>query len=201
MNANDLNNLNDILGSPPEGAVQSSRRRLTGWFEATAPLIYWHGIESPLGSLYIASTEQGLCALDFGMGEEVFLNTLDPLARTEQASKPLLAITAQLREYFDGQRTAFDIRIDLKRLTAFQRHVLAATSGIPTGAMWTYKRVAETIGKPKASRAVGQALGRNPIPIVIPCHRVIASDGKLGGYSGGGGLTSKKHLLRLEGAL
>jgi methylated-DNA-[protein]-cysteine S-methyltransferase len=79
--------------------------------------------------------------------------------------------------------------------------VLQTARRIPMGSVWTYGQVARTIGQPKASRAVGQALGRNPIPIVIPCHRVVAADGGLGGYSGGGGLESKRLLLRLEGAL
>ena len=79
--------------------------------------------------------------------------------------------------------------------------MLQTARNIPQGTLWTYGQVAQAIGKPKASRAVGQALGRNPVPIVIPCHRVIASDGSLGGYSGGGGLESKRFLLGLEGAL
>jgi methylated-DNA-[protein]-cysteine S-methyltransferase len=79
--------------------------------------------------------------------------------------------------------------------------VLQAVRTIPAGTVWTYGQMARAIGKPQASRAVGQALGRNPVPVVVPCHRVIAGDGSLGGYSGGGGLASKRLLLDLEGAL
>lgn len=108
-------------------------------------------------------------------------------------------IDNQLRQYFLGRRWRFDLPIDLSSLTPFQREVLAVTSRIPKGKVWSYRQVAQAMGRPKASRAVGQALGRNPIPIVIPCHRVIASDGSLGGYCGSAGLDIKRWLLRHEG--
>jgi O-6-methylguanine DNA methyltransferase len=85
-------------------------------------------------------------------------------------------------------------------LTPFQREVLSTACRISRGQVWTYQQVAEAMGRPKSSRPVGQALARNPVPIVIPCHRVVASDGSLGGYSGGSGLAAKRWLLRLEGA-
>jgi methylated-DNA-[protein]-cysteine S-methyltransferase len=193
--------LREALGTPPEAGVKASRRQVTGWFAETAPLIQWDVIESPLGSLYIAASAQGLCNLDFGVSEADFIEHLDPLARTERNSRGLATITEQLRAYFDGRRIGFNIPLDLKRLTPFQLTVLQTARRIPPGTTWTYGQVAHAIGKPKASRAVGQALGRNPVPIVIPCHRVVASDGSLGGYSGGGGLESKRRLLTLEGAL
>ena len=86
-------------------------------------------------------------------------------------------------------------------MTAFQQRVLHLTSAIPAGALRTYGQLARDVGSPHASRAVGQALGRNPVPIVIPCHRVVGSNGRLTGYSGGRGIESKRWLLRLEGAL
>jgi methylated-DNA-[protein]-cysteine S-methyltransferase len=193
--------LREALGTPQQADVAASRRQVTRWFAETAPLIQWDVIESPLGPLYIAASAKGLCNLDFGVSQPEFIEHLDPLARTERNSKGLATITEQLRAYFDSRRIAFDIPLDLKRLTAFQLSVLQTARRIPPGTTWTYGQVAHAIGKPKASRAVGQALGRNPVPIVIPCHRVVASDGSLGGYSGGGGLESKKHLLVLEGAL
>jgi methylated-DNA-[protein]-cysteine S-methyltransferase len=103
--------------------------------------------------------------------------------------------------YFTDPGYRFELPVDLDRLTPFQVTVLQAARSIPSGSVWTYGQLARTIGSPKASRAVGQALGRNPVPIVIPCHRVVASDGSLGGYSGGGGLQSKRFLLGLEGAI
>jgi O-6-methylguanine DNA methyltransferase len=171
------------------------------WFAQTAPLIEWDIVESPLGPLYIAASERGLCSVGFGVSRADFLAGLDPLARTEQSPPALTPIAEQLQAYFAGARTSFDLPLDLSRLTPFQLSVLQAARRIPSGAVWTYGQVARAIGKPRASRAVGQALGRNPVPIVIPCHRVVASDGSLGGYSGGGGLDSKRLLLHLEGAL
>jgi len=201
MNEQELRQLQHAMGDPEEWAVAESRRRVKRWFTQSAPFIRWDVIPSPLGPLYIAAGEQGLCHVDFGVSEADFLAHLDPLARTEQDREGLASITAQLRAYFADARFQFDLPVDLKQLTAFQRRVLQTARRIPPGSVWTYGQVAQVIGKPGASRAVGQALGRNPVPIVIPCHRVVASDGGLGGYSGGGGQESKKLLLRLEGAI
>jgi methylated-DNA-[protein]-cysteine S-methyltransferase len=201
MDARQVRQLQEAVGTPSERAVEAARRRVQDWFAQTAPLIQWDVVESPLGSLYVAIREQSLCKLDFGLNQADFLSRLDPLARTERNPVALKPITAQLRAYFAGARTEFEVSLDLDRLTPFQRSVLTTARRIPPGTVWTYGQVARTIGKPRASRAVGQALGRNPMPIVIPCHRVVASDGSLGGYSGGGGLASKRWLLRLEGAL
>jgi methylated-DNA-[protein]-cysteine S-methyltransferase len=200
-NERELKQVVEALGGPREGAVAGSRRRVEAWFAETAPLITWDVIDSPLGPLFIAASERGLCHVDFGIGEADFLSGLDPLARTEQSGPALAPYAKQLQAYFAGERSGFDVPLDLSRLTPFQLSVLQAARRIPAGSVWTYGQVARSIGKPKASRAVGQALGRNPVPIVIPCHRVVASDGSLGGYSGGGGLDSKRWLLHLEGAL
>lgn len=201
MDDRELQRLKQAFDPPPEAAVTQSRRRVARWFAGTAPLIQWDVIESPLGPLYIATSDRGLCNVDFGVSQTAFLNHLNPLARTERNPAALATVAAQLQAYFAGDRPQFDVALDLERTTPFQRTVLQTARRIPPGAVWTYGQVARAIGKPKASRAVGQALGRNPVPIVVPCHRVIASDGGLGGYSGGGGLESKQLLLRLEGAL
>jgi methylated-DNA-[protein]-cysteine S-methyltransferase len=200
MNERELKQVIQMSG-PPEAAVAGSRQRVEAWFAETAPLIVWDVIDSPLGPLFIAASERGLCHVDFGISEADFLSGLDPLARTERNAPALARYEEQLRAYFAGERTGFDVPLDLSRLTDFQLSVLQAARRIPAGSVWTYGQVARSIGKPKASRAVGQALGRNPVPIVIPCHRVVASGGGLGGYSGGGGLDSKRWLLHLEGAL
>jgi methylated-DNA-[protein]-cysteine S-methyltransferase len=194
-----LASLLDAVGSPPDSAIAQSRRRVTKWFAQTAPLIQWDAMQSPLGLLYIAASAQGLYRIDFGVDRVTFLNSLDPLARTEHNPTALSPITGQLREYFAGTRSGFDLSLDLDRLTPFQQSVLQAIRAIPRGAVWTYGQVAQTIGKPKASRAVGQALGNNPVPIIVPCHRVVAGGGGLGGYRGG--LDRKRLLLHLEGAL
>jgi O-6-methylguanine DNA methyltransferase len=201
MDEHVLMNLQGAIGGPAEEAVAASRGGVKGWFERTAPLIQWDFTRSPLGPLYVAASRRGLCGLDFGVSEADFLGGLDPLARVERDPAALAQATRQLREYFEGTRQRFDLPLDLEQLTPFQLSVLQTARRIPMGSVWTYGQVARTIGQPKASRAVGQALGRNPIPIVIPCHRVVAADGRLGGYSGGGGLESKRLLLRLEGAL
>jgi len=193
--------LKNALGTPPTAATASSRRRVEAWFAQTAPLCQWDVVESPLGALYVAAREGRLCSVDFGVSEETFVSRLDPLARSRRDPAALAHITGQLRTYFGDAHFQFDLPLDLERLTPFQRHVLTTIRRIPVGSVWTYGQVAHAIGKPKASRAVGQALGRNPVPIVIPCHRVIAGDGSLGGYSGGGGLTSKRLLLQMEGVL
>jgi O-6-methylguanine DNA methyltransferase len=102
----------------------------------------------------------------------------------------------QLAEYFDGHRAIFQLPVDLRSCSDFERVVLEATGAIPYGEVRSYKWIAERIGRPKATRAVGNALHRNPAPIVIPCHRVVKSDGGMGGYVFGEGW--KKHLLNLE---
>ena len=201
MDGRQTTQVKTALGSPPRTAVASSRRRVQKWFAQTAPLIQWGVIDSPLGRLYIATSVQGLCSVSFGVSQAEFLSGLDPLVRTEQSLQAVAPIAAQLRDYFATGRARFDVPLDLSQATPFQQSVLQTTQRIPTGTLWTYGQMARAIGKPQASRAVGQALGRNPVPIVIPCHRVVASDGSLGGYSGGGGIESKRMLLALEGAL
>jgi methylated-DNA-[protein]-cysteine S-methyltransferase len=101
-----------------------------------------------------------------------------------------------LRKYFSGKRVTFDVPLDLQQATAFQRAVWKAAAAIPYGETRSYAWIARRIGRPKAARAVGQALGANPVPVIIPCHRVISSSGALGGFSGGLGM--KERLLRLE---
>ncbi|MBM2805784.1 MAG: methylated-DNA/protein-cysteinemethyltransferase [Deltaproteobacteria bacterium] len=163
-------------------------------------IIYWGEITTPLGPLFAAVSDRGVCAVEFGRRKPKFSTLSKIPARLAKNARAVAPVMAQLREYFTGQRSHFDLPVDLSSLTPFQLKVLTVTRQIPTGQTWSYQRVAQTMGRPKSSRAVGQALGRNPIPIVIPCHRVIASDGSLGGYSGGSGLKAKRWLLQHEGA-
>jgi methylated-DNA-[protein]-cysteine S-methyltransferase len=193
--------LGAVTGTPPAAAVARSRRRVQNWYAQNAPLIQWDQMSSPLGQLFVAVNRQGLCAVVFGRSEADFLGRFDPLARLEKNPAAAAQVRAQLLEYFSGERLHFTLPVDLSALTLFQRNVLQTACRIAPGNMWTYQRVAQEMGLPKSSRPVGQALARNPVPIVIPCHRVIASDGSLGGYSGGSGLKAKHWLLRLEGAL
>ncbi len=161
-------------------------------------------LEHPtIGQAFLAVRDEKLIALDFGVEEDQFLDQLEAEFKQAPYYEPeeLQIFTRQLLEYLNGQRRQFDLPIALDQLTGFQRQVLMATLQIPRGQIVTYAEIARQIGNPKSVRAVGQALGRNPIPIVIPCHRVIASNGSLGGYSGGGGLETKAKLLQLEGAM
>ena len=187
---------------PSQAAIEQSRSRIATWFTKAAPAIQWAALnDSPLGTIYLASSKAGLCSVDFGVTEDTFIEHIDPLAHTIYDPDALEAVLKQLTEYFSGKRDHFEVRVDLSRVTPFQESVLRATATIPTGRVWTYGQMAQAIGKPRASRAVGQALGSNPVPIIVPCHRVVGSDGRMVGYSGGGGIASKKWLLRLEGAL
>ena len=155
-------------------------------------------LPSPLGPLLAARSDSGLCALTF----DVDVHRVSAASRlgnepeVRRYPEALLEVRYQLAEYFDGARRSFDLAVDLRGVTPFQRSVLDATVRIPAGATVTYGELAKRVGRPRAARAVGGALQRNPVWIVIPCHRVTASDGSLTGY--GGGLDRKASLLRLE---
>jgi len=192
--------LRSALGGPAPSALARSRARVAKWLTDETPLIQWGEMSSPLGRLYAAMSGRGLCAVDFGHGEAEFLKRFDPRARLEKNPQSVERVLVQLSEYFAGKRTRFDLPVDVSMLTQFQKTVLEVTCRIAPGEVWTYHRVAEALRRPRSSRPVGQALARNPVPIVIPCHRVVASNGALRGYSGGSGLKAKRWLLQLEGA-
>ena len=155
--------------------------------------------DSPVGSLLVATTERGLCRVSFDPEPERELDELARLhgTRVLRSARPLDDARRELDEYFDRQRTTFDLRVDVAGLPAFQRQVLTELARIPYGEVATYGGLAAKIGKPRAARAVGGALNRNPIPIVLPCHRIVGASGKLVGYAGG--LERKRALLALEG--
>ncbi len=193
--------LPDAFEMPPPDAVAASRRRVGAWFREQAPLVRWDVIETPVGLLYVAANAHGVCRTTMGGTEAAFVAEQDPLARTARDPASLAAIMAQLREYFAGERATFDVPLDMAQMRPFQRRVLREALTIPAGTVQTYGQLARAIGNPKASRAVGTALGSNPIPLIIPCHRVIGSDGKLHGYGTGDGLPTKRWLLQFEGAM
>lgn len=161
--------------------------------------VVWTKSDSPLGTLYVAAKGDRLIALSYGGGEEPFINQIERFGAPVLDGRALKGLVDQLNEYFAGERTAFDVKVDLSGLTRFQRSVLEATLAIPYGMVKSYKEVADAVGNPGAARAVGGALANNPISIVVPCHRVIASDGTIGGYSSAGGTAAKRRLLELEG--
>ena len=156
-------------------------------------------MDSPLGRLYLAEQNQHLCALTLGEGARDKLFSYLKKAFPDQdieASKPKLnAVIQQLNEYFARDRTSFDLNLHLKG-TDFQKQVWDELEKIPYGKMISYGELAKRLNNPGGMRAVGAANGQNPIPIIIPCHRVIAADGSLGGYTGG--LDVKRKLLDLE---
>jgi methylated-DNA-[protein]-cysteine S-methyltransferase len=170
--------------------------------EAGLADVAYASMDSPVGELLVAVTDRGLVRVAFAdepddavLGElavRVSPRVLRLPARTDTARR-------ELDEYFAGDRHRFDLPLDWSLVRGFAQGVLRATSRVPFGAVTTYRQVAEAAGSPRASRAAGNALGSNPIPIVVPCHRVLHSGGGLGGYAGG--LDRKRYLLALEGSL
>ena len=156
--------------------------------------------DSPLGELVVAATPLGLLRIGFDSEEGVLEDLADRVSpRILEYPARLQEIEKELGEYFAGRRELFGMPLDWTLIGGFRRQVLTVTADIPYGAVSTYREVARQAGQPKGARAAGQALGGNPIPVVIPCHRVLRSGGGLGGYAGG--LDRKEYLLRLEGAV
>ena len=158
--------------------------------------------DSPFGPLFVAVTRRGLVRLSYP--ERAVDEELDELSRMVSprilhAPKATDEVRRELDEYFAGRRRAFDVPVDLSSVSGFRRRILGATARIPFGSVRSYRDVAASAGNDRAVRAAGNALGSNPIPIVVPCHRVVRTGGGLGGYTGG--LDRKRRLLQLEGAL
>lgn len=155
---------------------------------------------SPLGEMIIAATDKGLAGVWFAGQRHLPPQLVKPYVWREDPEHPVLRQTiAQLTEYYAGTRTEFDLPLDLGHGTAFQQSVWQALLAIPQGDTLSYGQVSQRIGKPEAVRAVGAAVGRNPVSVIVPCHRVLGADGSLTGYAGG--LHRKTALLKLEGAL
>lgn len=170
---------------------------------ATKSVIYMDEMESPIGLLTIGKSEKGICFIHFGrlkkdtkMNASFMKRFQDVLYKKSEIQ--LVEAVKQLNEYFSGERKTFDLPLDLIG-TPFQLSVWSKLTEIPYGETRSYKQIATDIGSPKAVRAIGGANNKNPVPIIIPCHRVIGSNGSLVGY--GGGLEKKQYLLHLEGVL
>jgi methylated-DNA-[protein]-cysteine S-methyltransferase len=149
--------------------------------------VKWIEVPAPIDPLGLAVDERGVCAVRFGGLPD----------GVEVAPDPILgALSEQLAEYFAGRLTDFEVPLSVRGGSEFERAVWRELTRIPHGEMHTYGQVAAAVGDSDAARAVGVACNRNPIPLVIPCHRVVGADGKLVGF--GGGLWRKKHLLELE---
>jgi methylated-DNA-[protein]-cysteine S-methyltransferase len=194
--------LRDAGDRLPAGPPAALDRRLAERAEAEGLLdVAYTSVDSPLGPITVAATPRGLVRVaytDQGAQDEV----LEDLAlrispRVLDAPARLDTTRRELEEYFGGKRTDFDLPIDWSVLRGFTLEVLRATAGIGFGELRTYADVAGAAGSPHAVRAAGNALGANPIPVVVPCHRVVRTGGALGGYTGG--IERKEFLLRLEG--
>jgi len=160
-------------------------------------------VESPVGPLLVAASDRGLARISFSTEYDPAA-TLDDLAglygpRVLRAPRAIAAAGRELDEYFGGRRQVFDLTLDLRGLPPFSVAVLDELAKVPYGATATYGELAVRAGRPGAARAVGMVMNRNPIPIVLPCHRIVGASGSLVGYAGG--LERKVELLRLEGAL
>jgi methylated-DNA-[protein]-cysteine S-methyltransferase len=157
--------------------------------------------ETPVGTLLVAASDGGVCRISFDPEPEREVERLARAfgVRILRASRPVDDVRRQLDEYFAEKRTAFELSVDLRPASEFTRAVLTRLGKIPHGQVTTYGALAREAGRPRAARAVGMVMNRNPIPIVLPCHRVVGSDGSLVGYAGG--LDRKRALLSLEGAL
>ncbi len=192
-----MTNIEDRLGADYERAVVSLTK--AAWDEDLLDVAYGF-VDSPFGQLLVAVTKRGVVRVEYpnggldqhleGLAAELSPRLLESPRHTEDVRR-------ELDEYFDGKRAEFTVPADLTFLRGFGRRVLEETAGIPFGVLATYREVATRAGSPRASRAAGNALAANPVPIVVPCHRVVHSGGGLGGYTGG--LDRKITLLRLEG--
>lgn len=158
-------------------------------------------VDTPVGRLLVAVTERGLCEISYDPEPERETEALARAfgVRVLRSPRPTDEARRQLDEYFAGARRSFDLNVDLRLARDFGRTVLEELARVPYGELTTYGTLAARAGRPRAARAVGTVMNRNPVPIVLPCHRVVGSTGSLVGY--GGGLERKRTLLELEGAL
>lgn len=159
-------------------------------------LAYSRNDATPIGTIEILATTAGIFSVNL-LGHISSFKKANVLPGEE--SELTRAAMQQILEYFDGKRKVFDLPVDLKGLKPFQQEILKLTAQIPFGEWMTYGQIACDLGKPAASRAVGGALGSNPVPLIIPCHRVVAANGRLTGFSAAEGVRTKQWLLELEG--
>jgi methylated-DNA-[protein]-cysteine S-methyltransferase len=184
----------------PEGALERFAERAA---EDGLVDVAYATLETPVGELLVAATPRGVVRisyLDWFPAEGTLADLAKRVSpRVLEAPRRLDGVRRELDEYFEGRRRRFDVKIDRRLLGPFAKKVLGRTARIPYGQVSTYGAIAAAAGSPRAARAAGNALASNPIPIVIPCHRVLHSGGGMGGYTGG--LDRKTRLLALEGAI
>ena len=192
----------ETLTAADDKAMGRLHARLVAAAERDGVLdVAYRTIATPIGELLLAGTERGLVRVAFPrQGHDEVLASLAQTVspRILRAPGRLDQVSRQLEEYFAGRRTVFDLPLDWRLATGFRRDVLAHLPAIPYGRTESYAQVATAAGNPKAVRAAGTACARNPLPVVVPCHRVVRSDGTAGGYAGGP--DAKRALLALESA-
>ena len=194
-----MKNTEARVGADYERAVASLTK--AAWDKDLLDVAYGF-VDSPFGHLLVAVTQRGLVRVEYpngGIDEQLEGLAAEVSPRVLKSPRHTQEVRRELDEYFDGRRRRFDLRVDWSRLSGFRRDVLRRTARIPFGAVRTYGEVASDAGSPRGARAAGNALGSNPMPIVVPCHRVVAAGRRLGGYTGG--IEKKQFLLRLEGGL
>jgi len=207
----------DALGREIRASDARTRGAIAAASRAEAPgivpaVVGVHAVyAAPWGPVHLAASERGLAALSLRQPEDAFhadvarrlggrLVEMDDDAAPEPWRATLGRTIDELDEYFAGRRTSFDLPVDLAGLSAWDRAVLGGAASLRFGEVTSYGRLARMIGRPGAARAVGGALGRNPVPIVVPCHRILAGDGTLGGY-GGGWTGAREDMLAIKAAL
>ncbi len=158
---------------------------------------YCSDVDTPLGIIRVVADEEAIVAVGFSPGRNAKLDKAG-LAGDEGSSELTRKAAAQLNEYFAGVRQVFDLPVSFGRQTPFARQILGCLAGVPYGELLTYGALAALCDRPKAARAVGRVMAANPIPIIVPCHRVVGATGKMTGYSGGDGIPTKKWLLAFE---
>jgi methylated-DNA-[protein]-cysteine S-methyltransferase len=158
-------------------------------------------VDSPVGPLLVAASDKGILRISFDADADRSLAQLAGLAgrRILRVPRAIDAVRRELDEYFEQRRRSFDITVDLRGTSPFTGEVLRELTLVPYGQTATYGDLAARVGRPRAARAIGMVMNHNPIPIVLPCHRIVGANGSLTGY--GGGLDRKELLLRLEGAI
>jgi methylated-DNA-[protein]-cysteine S-methyltransferase len=185
--------------TPPD-VDEAVRRAVTGAVAAGAADVAVTVHDTPIGSLALAATAPGLVAVSFDDSEALMADMAERISpRVVSSPSRLDTVRRQLDEYFDGSRTAFDLPLDWQLSAGFRRAVLNELVQVGYGETVSYQDLARRAGRPKGSRAVGSAMATNPIPVIVPCHRVLRTGGALGGYAGG--LEAKRRLLTLEGVL
>ncbi len=165
--------------------------------------VWMGGADSPLGKLWAAVSENGLWVVEFGVSRERFLRAVKrrgPVEVIEDADKVSAALN-ELQEYLAEERREFTLPIDWAGMTEFDKRARQAVLAVPYGQTASYGEIAARIGETGKARAVGHANATNPIPLVIPCHRIIGADGSMVGYGGGNGIETKRWLLKMEGAI